>query len=236
MSRQQSTVDYDQFQTVVSNREVDERHVVKLMSAIRSKNLLHINPIVCNKDMQLIDGQHRLEAAKRLNLPIHYVVDNEVTKSDIAMINSNAKNWSIMDYINYWTIEKKRGFDKLSAFISANPMIPVSTALHMLSADGSRNTKGLREGIVDTENYEFARTIAENLKRYRNLVDHAYDRNFVLALIHINGIDGFDPEQMFRKVEQQPRSLVKCISKKQYIELFEELYNYQQSKNKLTFK
>lgn len=230
-----STNDYDMFKSITSNREVDERHVKRLADAIGKKNLLHINPIVCNEQFEVIDGQHRLEAARRLGVPVYYLTDGQVTKGDIAAINSNAKNWSVMDYINYWTIEKKPGFDRLSAFLSDHPMIPTSTAMLMLSSDCKRDTAGLKNGFVDISNYETALTIAGILKEYRNLIDHAYDRNFVLAVMHVAAVPGYNHDIMRTKLEFQSRSLVKCVSKKQYIEMLEEIYNYKSSTNRLRF-
>ena len=231
----QSTNDYEQFKTITSNREVDKRHVNKLAAAIRKKNLLNINPILCNKNLEVIDGQHRLEAARMLGLPIFFLVDDGISKADIATINSHAKNWTVMDYVNYYTIEKKQGFDKLSAFLSENPLIPPSTALMMLSADGKKNASDLKEGLVDTSNYSFAVKVANILKEYRNVIEHAYERNFVLAVVEMANHPEYDHENMRSKLEYQSRSLVRCISKKQYVDLLEEIYNYKSSKNRVKF-
>lgn len=231
----QQTTNYSQFKSIVSNREVDETHVKRLMRAIQKKDLLHINPITVNSKMEVVDGQHRLEAATRLEIPVFYIVDDKVTKHDIAAINSNAKNWSVLDYINYWTIEKKPGFDKLSVFLSEHPLIPPSSALVMLACDGKRDLKALKEGIVDTSAYTEACEIAEILKYYRNKVEFAYDRNFILAVISAYKTPGYDHEIMKGKVENQTRSLVKCINRKQYTEMLEEIYNYHSSKNRLKF-
>jgi hypothetical protein len=163
------------------------------------------------------------------------VMDANISRNDMATINSNAKNWNVMDYINFWTIEKRPGFDKLSSFLSENPLIPPSTALMMLSADGTRNTREIRDGVVDTSNYQQAATIAGILKGYRNMIEHAYERNFVLAVIAVVNNPAYDHAVMQSKLEYQSRSLVRCISKKQYIELLEEIYNYKSSKNRVKF-
>ncbi len=229
------TSDYSQFKSIVSNREVDERHVKRLMKAIEVKNLLHINPILCNKEFEVVDGQHRLEAATRLGLPIYYIIDAAVNKADIAAINSNAKNWDIVDYVNYWTIEKKPGFDKLSAFISQFPNIPISTALLMCSSAGARDYEALRQGYVNVDNYQQACEIAEILKFYRNIFDSTYERNFVLAVIASVKTPGYDHEAMKKKLEYQSRSLVRCVSKKQYLEMLEEIYNHSVGKHRIKF-
>jgi len=230
------TFDHSIFKSITSNREVDDRHVKRLVKAIRAKNMLNINPIIVNSNFEVIDGQHRLEAAREIGgIYIYYVIDDRVNKGDIGALNSNAKNWTVMDYINYFTIEKRPGFDKLSAFISEYPMIPPSTVLHMLSADGSRNAKALKEGMVDSSNYNFAVKVARILKEYRNLIDHAYDRNFVLAVIEMVKHPDYNHDNMRAKLEYQSRSLVKCINQKQYLDMLTEIYNYKNSKNILKF-
>lgn len=231
----QSTTDYGQFKSITSNREVDEPHVKRLIKSLEKKNLLQINPIVCNSEMEVVDGQHRLEAATRMGLEIFYIVDSQVSKVDIATINSNAKNWTVMDYINYWTIEKAPGFDKLSHFLNDHPLIPPSSALLMLSADGKRDLAGLKNGFVDATGYPEACEIANILKYFRNYADFAYDRNFILAVITCVQVDGYDHDTMKAKVEMQPRSLVKCINRKQYVEMLEEIYNYRSHKARLRF-
>jgi len=231
----QKTTDYEQFKSVTANRECDEAHVKRLVKAISEKNLLEVNPILCNENYEVIDGQHRLEAATRLKVPVYFILNSGINKRDIATINSNAKNWSVMDYINYWTIERAPGFDKLSAFLSENPLIPPSSALVMLSADGKRDLVGLRNGHVDTSGYPEATEISEILKYFRNIIDFAYDRNFILAVITCVQTNGYDHDTMKNKVEMQTRSLVKCINRRQYIEMLEEIYNRHSSKNRLKF-
>lgn len=149
----EQTINYEQFKSITANREVHTGHVNKLVKSIGKKNLLHLNPILCNEKMEVIDGQHRLEAAKILKLPIWYNMDSNVSEDDIASINSNSKNWSQLDYINYYTIKKKPGFDKLSSFMSEYPLIKTSTILTLLSADGFRDSKALYNGQVNVMNY-----------------------------------------------------------------------------------
>lgn len=230
-----NTTSYDQFKTFVSNREVDENHVIRLMRMITKKNLLPSNPIKVTSKMEVVDGQHRLEAASRLGLPIYYICDDNLAEADIATLNTNQKNWSVMDYVNYWTVKKKPGFDKLSAFLSENPKISVSTALMLMDGFGSRNTKELREGVIDVFNYDRACEVARILKFFRNIIDFAYERNFVLAVSVMVNTTGYDHAIMESKLEFQSRSLVRCISSRQYVELLEEIYNYRSSKNKLKF-
>jgi len=60
------------FRFSAENRPINERHLTRLVSAIKEKNLLQDFPILVSYDMVIIDGQHRLLAAQKLGLPIFY--------------------------------------------------------------------------------------------------------------------------------------------------------------------
>jgi len=231
----EQTINYDQFKSITANREVNNGHVNKLVKAIGKKNLLHLNPILCNEKMEVIDGQHRLEAARILKLPIWYNMDSNVSEDDIASINSNSKNWSQLDYINYYTIKKKPGFDKLSSFMSEYPLIKTSTILTLLSLDGFRDSKALYNGHVNVGNYHIAVKVAETLKFFRNYFEHAYDSKFVLALDKLMSHPDYNFDKLKNQVEMQPRSLVRCIDKKQYLEMLLDIYNYIASTKRISF-
>lgn len=217
------TEDYLKFSEHTSNREVDLKHVNKLVKAISKKNLLHLNPIVVDDQLKVIDGQHRLAAAKELQVPIFYVVDQEITKSDIASLNSNKKNWSPMDYINYWTIEKAPGFDVLSSFLSRYPFLNPSAALRLL---GEGNNRTFKEGIIRLVEVKRAELIASTLQWYVERWPFASTVWFQRAITTIIISGEYDHERMVEKIEQQPRSMVQCVSAKQYIEMLEEIYNW----------
>ncbi|MBO9674445.1 MAG: ParB N-terminal domain-containing protein [Sphingobacteriaceae bacterium] len=231
----QNTKDYESFRYLLSNREVNKLHVGRLVKSIAKNNLLHLNPVIVNPNMEVIDGQHRIAAAELLGVPVYYQIDNNVSKKDLSDLNSVKKNWSTMDYINYWTIEKAPGFDELSKFLSLYPAMPPSTALMLLSEDGSRDINALKAGYVDTGNMARALELAEIIKKFRNIIDFAYDRNFILSIYKVFKTGKYDHEIMDKRLETQSRSLVKCATIKQYIDLIEEIYN-KGSHNKVSFK
>lgn len=64
------TREYRKFKLIKGNRIVDENHVRALMKSMRNKDLLI--PIAVNSKMEVLDGQHRLEARKRLAYDVPY--------------------------------------------------------------------------------------------------------------------------------------------------------------------
>ena len=71
------TTDYGRFKLLEENRPLDTAHVNKLVHAIKYQNLLDQKPIDVTADFEVIDGQHRLEAARTLNTPIYFRVLTE---------------------------------------------------------------------------------------------------------------------------------------------------------------
>lgn len=232
----QSTKDYEMFGHINSNRKIDKRHVKTLANLISKNNLLHLNPLIVDGYNRVVDGQHRLEAAKLLKVQVFYIKDAGINKTDIAALNSNKKNWSLVDYINFHTEEGKPGFKELRNFMALYPKLPVSSALSLVSTGGRHDTAAIREGSVDVGNVDQAEEIAEFLTWLHDMYDAAYSGSVAGVIRTMFNAEGFDQELFKTKIQGQPRSLVKCINKKQYLEMFLEIYNYKLSLNRLTIK
>jgi hypothetical protein len=233
----ESTIDYSIFKEFNSNREVEQKHVNRLVVAINKRNLLHANPIKVDKDMRVVDGQHRLAAAKVLGVPIYYEQDS-LTREDIAMLNSNQKNWTAMDYINFYTVEKNESFLKLSGLINHYPDMAVSALLTLSNGEGKRSLELLKEGTLDVSNIEHCREVCDMCKdlNRRFQKDFVFDSRFPLALSAALNAENFNPEILIEKIAASPREWVPCHTKVQYLEMIEEIYNRNLSKNKIRLK
>lgn len=231
----QSTTDYSLFSDITSNREVDKRHVNTLKRAIQEVNLLHLNPLIVTSSMQIIDGQHRLEAARSLELPVYYIVDDQVSKKNIAGINSNQKHWSMLDYVNYFAVEKVPEYLVLSEFICTYPNIPISTLLQLLSSTGSRDRDGFKNGKIDVQNKDHARVVLEYVQSIRNVgIELAYDRQFILAIKDAFLVEEFNADHFLDRLKEYRAELYKCAKKIQYLQIIESIYNkYQHKKIRL---
>ncbi len=229
------TSDYDLFSSFTSNREIDEKHVAQLVKSITKKNLLHINPILVDNKMRIIDGQHRLEAARLLKIDIFYILFDDADRQDISKLNSNQKNWNTMDYINFYTIEKRPEFLELSRFISLYPDIPISAILTIVSGKFTRNTTEIKNGVLNIENLDFAHKVAQSLavlnKRYQHLF--IYDSRFPVALAKAMNNENFNLDVFIKRIDQNPRAFVHCLTNKESGKMIEEIYNYRTSVNQI---
>lgn len=232
----QQTTNYEIFKSLTYNREVDKSHVNRLVKSIQKKDLLHLNPIIVTKEFEVIDGQHRLEAAKQLNIPIWYLIDDQdFDGSEIQQLNSVQKNWKPSDYLAYWCIKKAPGFGILNKFVNQNPAIPLTSARSLMSSTGESRATDFANGKIDVSNIKYAEELADQLKDYRNKgYQFVYSSKFINALMKVNEAEGYDHNEMMRKIDIQPRAFVQCANLKQYLQMFEEIYNYH-SKSKTRF-
>lgn len=203
------TKDYSSFRSIVSNREVNKGHVKKLAQSIRKKNLLFIRPVIVNDRMEIIDGQHRVAACEMLGEQVHYIKVN-LTKEDIAVLNTAQKNWTMMDFINFYAIEGRKEYREFCKLINKYPLMSVTTLMRLCG-----NSKNVRQGQINISNISRARQISCWVEQLRNKrLDFVYERNFCLALD-----EECPDEAAFEHLVGMPKLtelLIKCDSKNEY--------------------
>lgn len=176
------------FRTVAGNRKLNPHHVINLEQAIAQRNLLAQNPIIVSKDKYVIDGQHRLAAAKRMKLPIFYVMTDEADLHDIRILNVNVRTWFIEDYLRSYIQQGKHDYVTLKDFAEVNG-ISVSIALLLLSIPNENYhpnlmIKEFKEGDFKVTNMEGAQTLIKQLQDFQPYSQDGSwkDREFIRAL------------------------------------------------------
>jgi hypothetical protein len=185
-----STSDYSIFYNVDGNRKVRESHVERLIESIKVENRLHLHPIIVKKidsnRLWVIDGQHRIRAAKKLQLPVYYLYD-EGDLETAMIIDQNQRTWKLSDYLNYFCFNKYEEYLKIQEYIS-NYEIPLSAILTLLSRNlyeigkvfklgGIKMTQWVIDFIKDT--HEMRHHIAMKDNGWKSTL---YRRDFILAL------------------------------------------------------
>jgi hypothetical protein len=97
-------------------------HVKRLKESFQKAYLL--SPIIVNEKFEIIDGQHRFEAAKQIGVPINFLVAPKYGLKEVQMLNENMKNWKNEDYLNAYCDLKHPEYLKLTddyrTFVEAN--------------------------------------------------------------------------------------------------------------------
>lgn len=231
------TNDYDMFQTIEGNREVNKLHVKRLKDSISEKYITV--PIIVNEKNQIIDGQHRFQSAKELEKPVYYIKVNGLGLKDVHRLNTNTKNWTAdayldgycrlgkEDYIMYREFKNKYGFghNETNAILSNKQRM-----------GGSKN-QAFKDGVFKIVDYNQAVKNAEKITMVKQFYDGYRRRAFVYAMLDLFQNPNYNHAEFLNKLSFQSRSLVDCTDVQQYLTLIEEIYNYKRNKqNRVYFR
>jgi hypothetical protein len=226
----QKTKEYDKFIFRDDNRlKIDQAHVKRLVESIQSRNLLDLRPIIVNQDYEILDGQHRVLAAKKLGVDIYYVIEEKLHHKDIILMNV-AKSWTLADSFNYHVKNHYPEYVKLKEFMDKEN-ISLSIAIHMTMGrkkDQFFNFKngkykfnvdsiGKTDIIWDTINY---------IKSINGKSLYCLTARFWKALNALFSHDDFDQDQWMRNLKKFINRVNVRATCPDYLELFLEIYNH----------
>lgn len=167
MNNIKKTKDYEIFNKHESNRPIDKVNLKKIINSIKAQNLLEFRPILVNAEMQVIDGQHRLEAAKGLGLEVYYQIDSQATHEHIVLLNQAQKKWELNDYVNYYASLGNFEYIKLKEYSSVRGLTVNAVTLLI----GVGQTKRL----IDIKKGEFVFPDNDQMHKLNETLDQ-YDK------------------------------------------------------------
>lgn len=182
------TDDYSVFNFEESNRSI--RNINSLTENIRKNGLQQ--PLTVNKEMVVIDGQHRLQVLKNLGMPVQFRINENAGIHEILSMNTDTKNWTENDFIVHYA---KLGFEDYQVLISLSEryQIPLSNFLrsNLTSGDfknGELKLKPVEEIIgicLKYRDYCEATGLSHkgqtSFRAFRNLLEFEnYDHNYFI--------------------------------------------------------
>lgn len=233
----EKTTDYEIFKKHESNTPIDPANLRKVVASIKCRNLLEMRPIVVDAEMRVIDGQHRLEAAKILNLPIFYEIKKKAVAHDMVLLNEAQRKWKLENYVHFWAAEGNENYQKLLRFCQ-DCEISVQDFFKFSKRTGARSNKKVRLGTfcfleneIDDkikEKGEFVREVISFLspKLLCSNKNFLYSSAFRRGLIFLMQNPEFENAVFMQKLEIQIPKVVNCTKSGQYYEMFKSIYNY----------
>lgn len=232
------TIEYEVFKKHESNREVNEALVQQLLESVSKKNLLGLRPVLVDENFFVIDGQHRLEVAKRLGIPVHYqIYDKKCSAHDMVLLNNNQKSWTINDYLNFYVNEGYEQYMLLKEYVDKDKL-KLNIALRLLN--GSRSSdffRKFREGLYtfpQGEEYlevmqkrELIKETIDFIKRKTSGPKMYLDRvTFYGALVDFFNIKSFSYQIFANKLHFKIDLIHPCTRQLDYVKLFKDIYNW----------
>lgn len=236
--------DYSLFKGLIGNRVINKVHVKRLVESFK-KNYL-FSPILVNEKYEIIDGQHRFEAAKELKLPIYFTIITGYGLYEVQVLNENMRNWGKEDYLNAYCDLGYSAYLNLKVFMGLYPEFSLSVceAIFMDSPSGSNTRKKdnslktdtnksgsysvrtFEEGKLEDADFDKYINVANKIMRIKPYYDGFSRLGFVRAMINIFKLEYYDHNILLSKLNLKRLSLHDCYSVTDYRELIEKIYNY----------
>ena len=223
------TTDYEKFSFIKGNRGISESQVNAIVNNIvNDTDLLRYNPILVNRNMGVLDGQHRLLAAQKAGVTIWWnVAPDDINLLTIANLN-NGNKWSPKNFVSLYAASNKKAYILFRKFYS-DYKLSTSTALLLF---GRQTMRSLREGTLHANDLLMYEEFAEALTDVRKYVYFAKFNRFADAFTRIYTHPEYDHKRMLTKLKQRKDAIIRMATVEDHMRMLEEIYNHKLSSDK----
>ena len=231
-----STKNYEMFKLVKSNRVVKQRNVERLMKSFAMTGGMSMSkPIIVDKNFNVIDGQNRLMACKKMDIPVHYIVSDDKIEN-IPIYNSYQEKWGLEDYAHYWAEQGNENYKKILE-VRDKVSIALNGVLECLVPSGGYKNDVFKEG-----RFVFEEDVDKCVEYIQKILQLCYvvkgKRNvsakMLRAIRFLSRIKTFDLDILLEKIMRYQGKIYTCATSEEYIQMFTSLYNYKIRLNKIS--
>jgi hypothetical protein len=246
------TYDLSIFKPIDGNRVVNLQHVRRLASSLKTSGML-CNPIIINEKFEVIDGQHRLQAAKEVGTYVYYIIIKGGLM-EVHTLNLNQKNWSKRDFMDGYADMGIEPYIKLRKFVSKNDDFTFTDCVSLCSNSCSALSSSsiaqkfrsnnqsvmniqqvFEEGTWTGKDFQLGQEWANKIRMIKPYFNGYNKSLFVGTMISLFTNENFDFNEFMHKIRIQPTALVPCATRDQYRTLIEDIYNYR-NRNKVNLR
>lgn len=230
--------DLEIFKKLKGNRHVEWPRVKKIMASIERVGYIPV-PIVVNENMEIIDGQGRVEACAKLGLPVPYTVVEGAGLDECIAMNISGTKWGKLDYIESFA---ERGNENYIRLLELAKKHDVTIGVVIAAALGKLTTSkdGIESGLMVLSEERAAQ--AEELLTYLDrFVSFVKDKNIpnmkkiYEALCFLYYIQAVDNERMYRAFTMYYADLGGYSTTEQALDSLESIYNKKLAKHNKVF-
>lgn len=227
------TKDYGRFQELPGNRTVDYNHVKRLKREMEAnRELLASNPILVNEHLGVIDGQHRLAAAKELDLPLYYLVSKGASIDHTRHLNSTQKRWTLLDFAQSYADSKHPAYVEFLKMHERYPDIaPSILQVYLQGSQRKDSTDSFRRGEFQIDDLETAKVNVERLSQVMKRTHNAKmtKATAVSLLALMSTPDNFNFDVFLQKLDKEAarERFTSGRTVKEALRSIEDVYNFQ---------
>lgn len=224
------TDNYSMFKRLDGNRDVLEARVKRLVKSIQNNGYIQ-NPVIVNEKYEVIDGQGRVEALKRLGLPVDYIIVPGLGVSECVVMNQNLTNWTMTDYIKSYAELGNEAYVYFYALLKrykgkALGFDVINNAITGRAISDSNLIKEGRFSCTDKQ-YEEAIKILDYDATCRPFLRYAGGRpdKYMVAINFCYHHPEVDKHLLRKRLEQHQVELVGVSSVPNALQIIENVYN-----------
>ena len=220
------TKEYGMFKSITGNRDISERNVKGIMKNIRDHGLKPTIVIV-NENMEVIDGQHRIEALKRLNLPVYYQIHKGLTLEDCIAMNTSATVWNCKDYIDSYAEIGNSNYVELKRLSALYPEFTPNNIVAILNNKTTTRVGQIELDYTGSEaesRLNYISAIYKTLKSFTGRKDCLF-----VVLARVMDLQCIDKRRLHEQMLKYGYLLSDIVDIKSCLLKVEEVYNYRKS-------
>lgn len=226
----EKTTNYDMFQPHELNHDLREKPT--LLESMTRHGFMPSGAIHCvtngNGKLKVIRGHHRLMYAKRLRLPVWYIVDNVCR--DIFFLEAIEKQqWGADSFVKAYAKAGNLDYQRILDFSNAHGInITIAASLVGGESAGSGNMAGkIKSGRFKIGDMAHANMVS-GITDYCRVagISFATCSSFVGAVSAALRVDTVDFDRLASQVKKYGHNMNKRATRDEYLDELEAVYNY----------
>ena len=215
----------------------------RLKEKLSERNDLHLKPIIVTPDKEIIDGQHRFQAAKELGLNIYFLIDYDFEPEKLIIHNTSQKEWACSDSFRHFLEMGNDNYFLFKKLLEKHEPMNMETLLFILKrgCNYANIRKDFREGRFKFEIsaeahktlncYEILK-VALSEKGFKGMQVFR-DKKFIESIYRFFTHPRIDEERFFSNLDRKPFSFTRHSTVVGFLLWMADVYNYNKSKEKV---
>ena len=231
------TTDMSIFKHLEANREVADQRREKIEKSVKKIGWI-IPEIIVNENMEIIDGQGRVEVAKRYGFPVRYQMIPGIGADECISMNLDQTNWKMQDFCKSWEKRGNENYARLNSLVESFKGYSLSVIVCAITGLTSMPSNPIKEGrlLCSEEQMKVATKALNWLNRFDKVfadMTNQTGSRFQMALLFIYTMGDVDLSRVEERMLSHPFSRNDSFSNiHTTLQAIERIYNYRLSPQK----
>tara|TARA_R100000808_G_C2145217_1_gene153036 strand:- start:1963 stop:2706 length:744 start_codon:yes stop_codon:yes gene_type:complete len=223
------TKKYSMFISPAHQRDINNNSIKSIMESMKEHGIISAvstrKSLIHKGKYEVFDGQHTVEACKRLNLPVIYNEFTDVSNKAMISLNGKSKKWAMGDYLKFGVTDGIKDYMLLDK-IYKKERLPL-TALIMMYG-GSYGNKSFKDLKWKALTISRGSKILEYIKEIETTfnIKHVRFARFIWGFGRVIDSGKYDHNRMIYQLGKCSSMLTKQANPEDYTSNIEMVYNY----------